>query len=193
MAAVTDGRQKFLVSLQRRVGDLPVPSRRVPYWSERQLGTAPHILSVPGTVREFDRLVRDFAYRGYFEQAFEKDCVDDPSTAEPSAVIEGLTGRAGLWEMSPSQPAEDRDVFYDLIEVLHDLVARPRSRSLHNYAGCGWHHGDFARGTGQVLYRWSVNKVLDSSELGLCIADSARISGALIEVTDEAEPISSRG
>lgn len=185
--AVADGRQKFLVNLLRRVSELPAPSTRVPYWSERRKGAAaPHTLSGPPIAREFDRLIRDFSNRGYFELAFDKDCVDDPSTVEPSAVIEELTGRAGLWEMSPAQLAEDRDAFCDLIEVLHDLVARPRSRSLHSYAGCGWHHGDFARGTAQILYRWSVNKLLERSELGLRIADSGEDVGRLTEVTDEA-------
>jgi hypothetical protein len=126
------------------------------------------------------------AERGYFEQAFEKDCVDDPSTVNLSALIEELTGRPELWSMTPTQLAEDRDQFCDLVEVLHDLVSRPRSGYPHSYAQCGWHHQDFARSAGQTLYRWSVNKLLTRSEMGLRLADSGEDVGRLVEVTDDA-------
>jgi hypothetical protein len=184
--ATTSSSQKFLVNLLRRVGSLPQPSQRVPYWSERRAGASRTALSGTATAREFLRIVSNLSARGYFEQAFEKDCVDNPATTEPAAVIEDLTGRAGLWEMGPAELDGDRDAFCDLIEVLHDLVARPRYRTLHSYAGCGWHYSDFSRGSGQALYRWAVNNLLDRSHIELRLAESGEDIGRLIETTDEA-------
>jgi hypothetical protein len=77
-----------------------------------------------------------------------------------------------------------RDLFCDVIEVLHDLVALPRSRHLHSYAGCGWHYSTFSLEAGRTLYRWRVNQVLDRSDLGLRLADQGDDSGRLVAVTD---------
>jgi hypothetical protein len=61
-----------------------------------------------------------------------------------------------LWPLPASwhrwDPATDRGLFYDLIETLHDLVARPRSVWYHSYFD-HWHYADSATRTGQGLYR----------------------------------------
>jgi hypothetical protein len=72
------------------------------------------------------------------------------------------------------------------MECLHDLVARPRSRSYHDYASCGWHYENFAPEPGRILYRWRVNQLLDRSELGLRLADEGEDIGRLIAVVDDA-------
>lgn len=77
-------------------------------------------------------------------------------------------------------------MFCDVVEVLHDLVARPRDRWLHNYDGCGWHHRDFSLDAGRVLHRWRVNAVLDRSDLGLHLADEGEDVGRLVAATDPA-------
>jgi hypothetical protein len=80
----------------------------------------------------------------------------------------------------------DQDLFCDVIEVLHDVVARPRARTMHGYSGCGWHRSAFSLEAGQVLYRWLVNRVLDRSDLGLRLADEGEDAGRLVAVTDPA-------
>jgi hypothetical protein len=57
---------------------------------------------------------------------------------------------------------------------------------MHAYQGCGWHHSAFSLEAGQVLYRWLVNQVLDSSDLGLRLADEGEDAGRLVAVTDPA-------
>jgi hypothetical protein len=54
----------------------------------------------------------------------------------------------------------DSDTFYSLIEVVHDLVARPRHRYRPDISGCGWHYFGSAPTPGQRLYRWSVDRIL---------------------------------
>lgn len=181
-----EARKTFLINLLRQVDKLRSPSERAPYWSERR--SAPVVrgaISIAAVAREFDLVIKGLGDRGYFEQAFGKDCVDDPATLVPSDVIESLTGRPDLWGSQPSTLAADRDAFFDLIEVLHDLVAMPRTRFVHSYGGCGYHHGNFSREAGRGLYVWRVNRILDRSDLGVRLATEGEDEGRLVEVTDE--------
>ena len=137
-------------------------------------------------MREFVRVVGELDARGYFEKAFDKDCVDAPAEVDPSALLEGEVGAANLWPLKPDRLIEDQDLFCDVIEVLHDLVARPRARYFHSYSGCGWHYSAFSlRGRPGAL-RWRVNRVLDRSDRGLRLADEGDDAGRLVAVTDMA-------
>jgi hypothetical protein len=42
------------------------------------------------------------------------------------------------------------ELFYDIVEALHDVVARPRKRTWHDYAR-EWDYFDFARTPGQAI------------------------------------------
>ncbi len=55
--------------------------------------------------------------------------MDAPSDVDPAALIEMEVGTTGLWPLSTSRLAENTDDFFDVIEVLHDLVSRPRTRA----------------------------------------------------------------
>lgn len=178
--------QSVLFDIRDHIDDLTEAPLRRPRWSERRGGVAPAPLAAETVVREFVRVVNELDVRGYFEYAFDKDCVDDPRTQDPSTLLEVELGRAGLWPCNVARLTEDTGTFYDLVEALHDLVARPRARSMHSYAGCGWHHSDFSRSSGQILYRWRVNRLLASSEIQLRVAESGEDMGRLVEATDDA-------
>jgi hypothetical protein len=79
-----------------------------------------------------------------------------------------------------------QDLLFDVIEVLHDRVARPRDRTFHDFCDCGWHYSDFVLETGRRLYRWQVNQLLDQSALGYRLADDGEDVGRLVSTTDEA-------
>ena len=182
-----DSRKSFLVNLLRRAPYLKEAAvGRVPYWSERHRVSRPGTISMAGTVREFVTIINDLDTRGYFEKVFDKDCVDAPASVDPSALIEHEIGVGDLWPLTAAQLIEDRDVFCDVIEVLHDFAARPRARRMHGYAGCGWHYSAFSLEAGQVLYRWRVNQILDRSDLGLRLADEGEDAGRLVAITDMA-------
>jgi hypothetical protein len=181
----SDPRRAFLVKLLRRAPLLrEATTDRTPYWSERQRTWRPGAVALAGTVREFVRVIAEFDHRGYFERVFDKDCVDAPAEVDPSALLENEIGVADLWPLRADRLIENRDLFCDVIEVLHDLVARPQTRSWHNYSGCGWHYSFFCLETGQFLYRWRVNRVLDRSDLGLRLAGEGEDTGRLVAVTD---------
>jgi hypothetical protein len=180
--------RKFLASILRRLDNFPDASVRRPYWSERRAGSTAgrHVLTLESITRNFVQTVTALDGRGYFEEAFEKDCVDDPSTTSPSFLIYERIGHESIWPLDPSRLAADRDVFLDVVEVLHDLIARPRSGSIHTYSGCGWHYSEFSREAGRRLYRWQVNSLLDRSDLSLRLASEGEDEGRLVEATDDA-------
>lgn len=87
----------------------------------------------------FEAMVDDLYRRGYLDQAFPQGCVDDHNFVhvDPALVLEELLGKPDLWPLRKSRPEWDRDTFFDLVEVLHDLVARPRARWWHDWSSCG--------------------------------------------------------
>lgn len=74
----------------------------------------------------------------------------------------------------------DDSTFYSLIEVIHDLVERPRTRFRHAYNNCGSHYSDFAFYPAQMLYRWTVNPILARHGLDLVLAKSGEDTGRLV-------------
>ena len=88
--------------------------------------------------------------------------------------------------MEQRRLSDDMDLFFDVVELLHDLVSRPLTRWYHGYGECGWHYGDFEIEPGRVVYRWRVNKILARSDLGLRLAEDGEDIGRLVTVTDDA-------
>lgn len=173
-------RQNFLRDLMRSADLLREDaSHRRPYWSQRRNGTRAELARQRSTVRDFVALIEELDRNGYFE----KDCVDSSSEVNPSWVIERAIGVGDLWPLKADRLADDLDLFCDVVEVLHDLVARPTDRSFHSYSGCGWHHSDFSIETGRTVYRWRVNLLLEQSDLGLRLADEGEDVGRMVTVT----------
>lgn len=179
-------KRQMLQQLADQAHQLREASTRAPYWLERRTGAVPGTLSLEAVARQFSQEISDLTARGYFEKVFGKDCVDAPTEVDPASVLETHLGVDGLWPLNPIRLSVDRDVFFGVIEVLHDLVARPRGRSVHSYAGCGWHYNDFALEPGRRLYRWRVNRLLDRSDVGLQLAANGEDEGRLVAVTDDA-------
>ncbi|SHN89077.1 hypothetical protein SAMN05660350_05072 [Geodermatophilus obscurus] len=102
-------------------------------------------------------------------------------------MLERLTaeriGRRELWPLDPG--AWDEDTFYDLIEMVHDLVARPRDRWTHDFGDCGFHYGSFAVRTGQAVYRWRVNELLARHGADVRLADNGEDAGRLVHIAGD--------
>ncbi|MFC0100070.1 hypothetical protein ACFFKH_21430 [Micromonospora marina] len=97
---------------------------------------------------------------------------------DESAKLQELLGIPDLWPLQPAQ--WDDDVFYGVIEVFHDLVARPRERWWHNWNNCGWHYSGFAVTPARALYRWRVNKILADAHIALRLAGEGEDAGRLV-------------
>ena len=183
------GPREFLSRLVQDAGRLREASVRAPYWSQRRHATIPSRLDMSAVAREFVRMVGSFRVNGYLDKEFPDLCVDDHDGVyvDGSDVLQQMLGVPNLrWPLHADQLLEVDDALFDVIEVLHDLVARPRSRWFHSYGGCGWHYSQFAIEPARVLYRWRVNQLLDRSDLGLRLADDGEDVGRLVAVTDDA-------
>lgn len=198
--------EAFLRELADTSSSLPRSDRPRPHWSSRRgqrsgevrLGTVSASPSVPMVTvdsrlaERFLRLVEDLIGRGYFEHALPARCEDDNDNdtdlADPSLALLDRIGVPDLWPLATSRPrwdpAVDRDTFYDLIEALHDLAARPRSRSYHSYWR-HWHYAEFSSPAGQHLYRWRVNRLLKLHGVDLRLAGSGEDLGRLVRIVDD--------
>ncbi|WP_218017258.1 hypothetical protein [Rhodococcus marinonascens] len=149
-------------------------------------------MDTPALVRGFVSLIDELDTAGYFENRFGKDCVDDPRDDTVHTLISVHTliyrelGVEGIWPLDADLLADSIDLFYDIVELLHDQVAKPNTRFYHDFSECGWHHDKFDIGAGGVVYRWRVNKLFEGSTLELRLAEDGEDIGRLVTVTDEA-------
>ncbi len=170
-----------LAGLAEAAHSIPRFSALRPYWPQRQGKAAPgpHLDAL--RARDgFAGLIGEFERAGYLDQAFPRPCVDDqdPPDPDPAAELEKRLGLPGLWPLAAGE--WDEVIFYGLIEVYHDLVARPRVRHLHSYAGCGWHYSQFSVTAGREVYRWKVNELLKAAGIGYALAGTGEDVGRLV-------------
>ncbi|MDO1481579.1 hypothetical protein [Rhodococcus ruber] len=183
-------RQIFLKELMAAADLLhedPPPKR--PYWKDRRGATtrasnARWPLDV--VVREFVALVRDLDEARYLDRRFGIDCEDAFRGDQPAVIIERELGVTNVWPLDAQTLVHDPDLFYTIVEFLHDCVARPRKPSFyHNWNDCGWHREEYDIETGRAVYRWRVNKIFNRSDLGLQMAEEGEDVGRLVTGTDE--------
>lgn len=152
-----------------------------------QLGTNPEAAR-----RGWTAAVNDLHRRGYLDRVAPRKCVDLPEQDDPddllnSAITERLGPTGGEWRFWPLDPARWNDnAFYGLVEVFHDLVSRPRHRRYHSYNNCGWHYDRFAVDPAQILYRWTVNRILAQYGINLRLAKSGEDVGRLVQTAGDA-------
>lgn len=180
----------FLTWLDSATITFPTQAQPRPYWSRRH-APRPVTANKSRLAEWFQQTIRDLDSQGYFEHTFPSGCEDagdDDTSVDPSMVLAERIGVPDLWPLQASReswdPETSPDVFYDLIEALHDLVARPRSRSYHSYWR-HWHYGDFSSSAGQMLYRWRVNRILIVAGVELHLADAGEDIGRLVRVSGD--------
>lgn len=180
------GSRGILAFLADNADRLPKISTLAPYWAHRH-STVPKVPATPLRTfqDDFKILVQDFIDRGYLSMLAPKTCVDadDYGTRDITEKIDWqIQRRAGIsdfWTTAKKQSLP-LDSMYTLVEVFHDLVARPRYRSYHDYGRCGWHYSDHARRPGQDLYRLRVEELLLRHGIEYRLADSGEDRGRLV-------------
>lgn len=166
-----------------------------PYFADRQVPTDPSLTSgapdLAGARQNWALAVQQLEQQGYLERVAPKPCVDDDTdqTDPGEALATAVADRIGAlpigqyWPLSPD--SWDDDTFFSLVEVFHDLVARPRQRTYHPYDNCGWHYSDFAVEPAQILYRWTINRILTRHGIDLQLAKSGEDVGRLIRTPSD--------
>jgi hypothetical protein len=158
-----------------------------PYWSERR-GSVQNSAKgdLRSVIRSFVSLVTEFDRDGYFDRFFGTDCEDDPRGETVDRLFEQELGAEDLWPLTRGRLLIDGELLFDVIEFLHDNVARPNTRSFHSWNGCGWHYSAFDIEAGRVAYRWRTNQILERFKVGLRLAEEGEDIGRLVAVTDDA-------
>lgn len=151
------------------------------YWSERQ-GRSPVALPLA-----FDRLktlvlavVEEFLERDYFVEAFGYYCVDNDWSVgsvgrSPERWFLVNLGRDNVWPIREHGADYDADTFFDVVEALHDLVAKPLDGWYHDFAGCGMHWNTFDRPSGQEEIRAQLNPLLARYETPLELSATGEV------------------
>lgn len=169
-----------------------VPKR---YYSARRNPKPEVPLTLTHTKAGYAKVVADLAGTAYFHEAFGSSCVDDaddPAEQGQHRLTDLLATDRSMWPLAgadgePTGVERDwpEDLFLDVVEALHDMVARPRWRGWHDYAQ-EWDYADFARTPGQAVYRWKVNELLARSQIPLRLADAGSDRGRLVHAPDDA-------
>lgn len=161
----------------------------------RQRTIEPPVLTFAECKDEFGRLVVALTFLGYFEDAFGSDC--DDSRDNPAA--EGQRRLAERLELDGVEQVRSNvfdgsrelhedwpdEVFFDVLEALDEVVARPRQRRWHDYHD-GWDYSDYSRPAGKAVYRWRVNALLDRSDVPLRLAETGSDAGLLVTSPSDA-------
>lgn len=187
---------QLVIDLVRKVDDLPRYEPRRYYSARHSPQPARRVLTLIDIKTAYASTVAGLSAAGYFDDAFGSSCVDsdDDPDAEGQRQLSELLDWAGhevkLWplgrdrELTGIEKGWTEELLFDVVEALHDLVARPRDRDWHDY-GREWDYSDFARGPGQAVYRWRVNELLDRSEVPLRLADSGSDVGLLVHAAGD--------
>lgn len=196
MAAAALGRsrrQQHLDDLIAAAPRMPEQAAPRPYYAQRQAPDATRVPAKPRldeAKRAWRSLMADLLERGYLDRAARRPCVDDRNTQDVTQYelldadfAQRLGDSYGPLDRSPEAWPDEH--FFGMIEVGHDLVARPRRRRFHDYDHCGWHYSDFAVDPAQIFYRWRVNQLLIRQGIDLQLAKSGEEAGRLVHVTSD--------
>jgi len=130
-------RAQLVTGLVRDTDQLP---RHVPrqYYSARRNPRPEVPLTLAQTKTAYAQVVVDLSRTGYFHDAFGSVCVDDaddPGEQGQHQLSRLLGADSPMWplagddeELTGVEQDWSEDLFFDVIEALHDLVARPRWR-----------------------------------------------------------------
>lgn len=156
-----------------------------PYWpSRRGVGGKANRLNAKELQVSFAALIAELDGFCYLELACRSR--GPRFYRMPDALRNILQEGVGVVVQWPLEPNEwDQDTFYGLVEVFHDLVARPRKREAAR-TGREWDCDQFARSPAQTAYRWRVNRLFERSSTALRLADTGEDKGRLVAAVDEA-------
>lgn len=173
----------WLENLRLQVPTLRSESSPRTYWSQKQGSVAADpVIDLQTTVTRCRGAISDLERQNWFARTLGYQCVDDFSDPE-TTLPDVLARRVGKGQLA-TLPDEEwtEDDLCDFIEVMHDIAARPTREHLHQWNECGWHPDDYDRASGQTLYRWRLNSVLEASVLGLRLADEGEDVGRMVRV-----------
>jgi hypothetical protein len=109
----------------------------------------------------------DMEGKGYFQEAFGYECVDNGSVAgtlgsDLAGVALRKLRKEKLLPVLDHVATYSEDDLFDVIEFLFDHCSQPLEKDgyYHNFNDCGWHYKLFKREPGRQHYRRELNELL---------------------------------
>lgn len=143
---------------------------RKKYYSER-IGQNKTSIRLPHLRLAIWLLFDKYNKSHYFQDAFGYKCVDIGYVAGRMDVTMGkhitleFMGKK-VWPIEEYYDKWDENTCFDIIEYLHELVAKPTSKSFHSWNNCGWHVYKADISEGQKEFRKDVNEYLSRYKEG---------------------------
>lgn len=138
-----------------------MPARK--YYSMRKGRTEDPVVDL-GLLRSlFAATYQTFEAKQYLDEAFGTECTD-------AGYIPGFAGsdiqtfvfrrlrKKDLYPIKTGEYSED-DIF-DWIELMYDIVSKPKDGHYHSWNDCGWHYNSYDKSAGQAEFREEINEVL---------------------------------
>jgi len=181
---------RYLTQLVEGVGNGSIPPYARPRYYRARRNPAP---ATPIGSQDLGpalcAVLIDLDGHGYFDDAFGPSCFDARADRAGAArdVFEELLGPETSWQWLPAFDGHDLDHVYDLVELCHDVVSRPRIRTYHRFCE-EWDYDRFDRPTGRLIYVWRINAVLAGAGVELQLSDSGQDEGRLVHT-----PLDPRG
>jgi len=155
------------------------------YFSQRA-GRTPDKITFDHLKKIVGILYRKFKSEGYFQYNFGYDCVDTGKV--PGKITIGLEEQLILTFGSRGElinPDRENgienftllDFVFDLIEFLHDYIAKPTTSEYHTYNNCGLHVSQASSEEGQIVWRDELNKSLNQLDPPYRITSVGNIEG----------------
>ncbi len=172
---------RWLTELADDATSVPVVEQPRPYWSQRVTARELPQEALDSTTRRVRALIRELMEEHFFAEVLGFDCVDNNGDfgSTPEHELARQVGKPDLW--TAQDAAFSVDDLCDLIEVFHDIAARPTRGWVHDYGECGFHPTSFNRSSGQALFRWRMNRVLSGSALGVVLANDGEDVGRMTQ------------
>ncbi len=107
----------------------------------------------------------------YFQDAFGFKCVDVGYVAGRIDLTMGkhitleFMGK-NIWPIGEEYDKWDENTCFNIIEYLHEFVAKPTSKSFHDWNNCGWHVYKADIFEGQKEFRNDINEYLTRYKKG---------------------------
>ena len=137
-------------------------------------------LDLPLLLELFRDLFLRFEGKGYFQMSFGYNCVD--AGFVPGNLGHNIDGqilrklrKSNLWPVDERCRSYSEDDLFDILEFLHDYVAKPLDGHYHNYAGCGWHYETFDQQSGRDEFTTEVNELLADYKDGFELSKEGEI------------------
>ena len=185
----------LVAEVDKRKDEFTAAKSRVYYRQRNGLATPSSEPQWGNAFTAWRTLVSELSADGWFDQAFGKDCPDDPRSEQPHQRASMELGfdvswppkfeHAGISGITDEDDKRQIEMFLSAVEWVGDHVARPRRvERIHHWDNCGKHFNKFSTMTGRRIYWWRANAILAQCQVPFAIESAGPDAGYVVERVD---------